>query len=60
MKFLFRDMAIRIALFGVPLLLLAGLVLFLNALGAGAGIAIASFSSLAVFTGAAIGYWLNF
>lgn len=54
-----RDMVVRIALFAIPLLLLAGLVLLLNALDAAPGIAIASFSLLAVSTGAAIGYFAD-
>lgn len=51
-------MAIRIALFAVPAVAVAGLVLLLN-LGASAGIAVAAFGVFAVATGTALGYFAD-
>jgi hypothetical protein len=50
-----RNMAIRIALFGVPAVAVVGLVFLVNALNASAGITFAAFTVIAVATGAAIG-----
>jgi hypothetical protein len=52
-------MAIRIALFAVPTAAVAGLVLLLNGLDAGTGIAVAAFGLVAVATGAALGYFAD-
>lgn len=52
-------MAIRIALFAVPAIAMAGLVLLLNGLDAGAGIAVAAFGLVAVATGATLGYFAD-
>jgi hypothetical protein len=52
-------MAIRIALFAVPAIAVAGLVLLLNGLGASAGFAVAVFGLMAVATGTALGYFAN-
>jgi hypothetical protein len=52
-------MAIRIALFAIPAIAIAGLVLLLNGLDASAGIAVAAFGLVAVATGAALGYFAD-
>ena len=52
-------MALRIALFAVPLAVAAGLVLLLNALDAQAGVAVASLGVVAVASGAALGYFAD-
>ena len=52
-------MAIRIALFAVPAIAVAGLVLLLNGLDASAGIAVAAFGVVAVATGTALGYFAD-
>lgn len=52
-------MAIRIALFVVPAIAVAGLVLLLNGLDASAGIAVAAFGLVAVATGTALGYFAD-
>jgi hypothetical protein len=52
-------MAIRIALFAVPAVAVAGLVLFLNGVDASAGIAVAALGVLAVVTGAMLGYFAD-
>lgn len=52
-------MAIRIALFTVPAVAVVGLVLFLNGVDAGAGIAVAALGFLAVATGATLGYFAD-
>jgi len=52
-------MAIRIALFAVPAITVAGLVLLLNGLDASAGIAVAAFGVVAVATGTALGYFAD-
>ena len=52
-------MAIRIALFAVPVIAVAGLVLLLNGLDASAGIAVAAFGLVAVATGTVLGYFAN-
>ena len=50
-------MAARIALIAVPTAAFSGLVLLLNGLDASAGIAVGAFGSVAVATGAALGYF---
>ncbi len=52
-------MAIRIALFAVPAVVVAGLVLLLNGLDASVGIAVAAFGLVAVLSGIAIGYFAD-
>lgn len=52
-------MAIRIALFAVPAIVVTGLVLLLNGLGASAGVAVAVFGLFAVATGTALGYFAD-
>jgi hypothetical protein len=52
-------MAIRASLFAVPALVVAGLVLLLNALDATAGVAVAALCSVAVLSGAAFGYFAD-
>ncbi len=52
-------MALRIALFAVPAVAVAGLVLLLNGLDASAGIAVAAFGVVAVMTGTALGYFAD-
>ena len=51
--------AIRIALFAVPAVAVAGLVLLLNSVDAGVGIAVAAFGVIAVATGATLGYFAD-
>lgn len=53
------TMAIRIALFAIPAVAVAGLVLLLNGLDASAGIAAAAFGLVAVATGTALGYFAD-
>lgn len=53
------PMAIRIALVAVPTAAVIGLVLLLNGLGAGAGIAVATLGLVAVVSGAALGYFAD-
>lgn len=53
------PMAIRIALFATPAIAAAGVVLLLNGLHAGAGIAAASMGLVAVLGGAAFGYFAD-
>lgn len=48
-------MVIRIALFAVPAVAVAGLVLFLDVVNAGAGVAVAALGVLAIATGATLG-----
>lgn len=52
-------MAIRIALFAIPAVAVAGLVLLLNGLDASAGIAVAAFGLVAVATGTALGFFAD-
>ncbi|HET7052465.1 MAG TPA: hypothetical protein VFI09_00940 [Solirubrobacterales bacterium] len=52
-------MALRIALFAVPAIAVAGLVLLLNSLDASAGIAVAAFGLVAVAIGTALGYFAD-
>jgi hypothetical protein len=52
-------MALRIALFAVPLATAAGLVLLLNALNAQVGVAVAALGVVAVASGAALGYFAD-
>jgi hypothetical protein len=54
-----QDMALRIALFTIPFVVVAGLVLLLNELHASPGIAVASFGLVAVATGATLGYFAD-
>ena len=50
-----QSMTIRLALFFIPMVAAIGLVLLLNGLNAGAGVAITAYSVIAVSTGAALG-----
>lgn len=52
-------MALRIALVGLPLAAVVVLVLLLNGLDAGAGVAVATLGLVAVASGAALGYFAN-
>jgi hypothetical protein len=52
-------MALRIALAGLPLAAVVVLVLLLNSLDAGAGIAVAALGIVAVASGAALGYFAD-
>jgi hypothetical protein len=52
-------MAIRIALFAAPTTAVVGLVLLLNSVDAGAGIAVASLGLVIVASGAALGYFAD-
>lgn len=52
-------MAIRIALFAIPAIAVAGLVFLLNGLDASAGISVAAFGLIAVATGTALGYFAD-
>jgi hypothetical protein len=52
-------MALRIALFAVPLAAAAGLVLLLNAVDAQTGVAVATLGLVAVASGAALGYFAD-
>jgi hypothetical protein len=52
-------MAIRIAIFAIPTVAVVGLVLLLNGLDAGAGIASAALGVVAVASGAALGYFAD-
>ena len=53
------PMLIRIALVALPAAAVVGLVLLLNGLGAGAGIAAAALGLVAVLGGAALGYFAD-
>lgn len=53
------PMAIRIALVALPVGAVVGLVLLLNELNAGAGVAIAALGLLAVAGGATLGYFAD-
>jgi hypothetical protein len=52
-------MAIRVALFALPTALVVGIVLLLNGVDAGAGIAAAVLGLVAVAGGAALGYFAD-
>lgn len=52
-------MAIRIALFVLPIAVVVGLVLLLNGLGAGAGVAVAVLGLAVVASGVALGYFAD-
>jgi hypothetical protein len=54
-----QPMAIRVALFLVPTLAMAGLVLLLNSVEATAGMAAASMGLVAVASGAALGFYAD-
>lgn len=49
-------MAIRVAIFALPMAVIAGLVLLLNGLDAGVGIAVTTFGLVVVVSGAALGF----
>lgn len=53
------SMAIRLVLFALPAAAVVGLVLLLNGLNAGAGIAAAALGVVAVASGAALGYFAD-
>ena len=52
-------MALRIGLFAIPTVAVVGLVLLLNRLDAGAGVAVAALGMVAVASGAALGYFAD-
>jgi hypothetical protein len=52
-------MFLRIGLFVVPAVAAVGLVLLLNGLGAGAGVAVLALGLLAVASGVALGYFAD-
>jgi hypothetical protein len=52
-------MAIRIGIFAIPTAAVVGLVLLLNGLNAGAGIAAAALGVVAVASGATLGYFAD-
>lgn len=52
-------MVLRIALFALPTVAIAALVLVLNGLGASAGIAVVALSAVAVVSGASFGYFAD-
>lgn len=52
-------MAIRVALFPIPAVAVAGLVLLLNGLDASTGLAVAAFGMFAVATGSVLGYLVD-
>lgn len=52
-------MAIRTGLIAIPAAAVVGLVLLLNGLDAGAGIAAAAFGAVAITSGAALGYFAD-
>jgi energy-converting hydrogenase Eha subunit A len=52
-------MAIRVAIFAIPTVAVIGVVLLLNGLDAGTGIAVAALGSVAVLSGAAMGYFAD-
>lgn len=52
-------MAIRAAIFAIPAAAVTGLVLLLNGLDAGAGIAAAALGVVAVASGATLGYFAD-
>lgn len=54
-----EPMAIRVALFVLPTVAMAGLVLLLNSVEATAGMAAASMGLVAVASGAALGYFAD-
>lgn len=54
-----RNMAIRIALFAVPVVAAVGLVFLLNGLNADANITVAAFTVVAATIGAAIGCFVD-
>jgi hypothetical protein len=54
-----EPMAIRVALFVLPAVAMAGLVLLLNGVEATAGMAAASMGLVAVASGAALGYFAD-
>lgn len=53
------HMAMRIALFAVPAVLAVGMVLLLNSLGAGAGVATAALGLVAVASGGMLGFFAD-
>lgn len=52
-------MTVRIALFAIPVASVVGLVLLLNGVGAGAGVAAAALGLIAVSGGATLGYFAD-
>lgn len=52
-------MAVRIALVAVPAAAVAGLVMLLNSVGAGAGVAAAALGLVVVAAGAVFGYFAD-
>jgi len=52
-------MALRLALLGFPLAAVTALVILLNSIDAGAGIAVAALGLVAVSAGAALGYFAD-
>jgi len=54
-----RNMALRIAAFGIPTLAIVGLVLLLNRLDASPGLAVAAYAAIAVSSGVTIGYFAD-
>jgi hypothetical protein len=54
-----RNMARRIAVFGIPALAVVVLVFLLNKLEASPGLAVAAYALVAVATGAIIGYFAD-
>ena len=52
-------MAIRIGIFAIPTATVVGMVLLLNGLNAGAGIAVAALGVVAVASGTALGYFAD-
>lgn len=53
-------MTIRLALFGIPTAAIVALVLVVNAVDASAGIAMAGLGIVAVASGAAFGYFVDY
>lgn len=53
------SMALRIGLFAVPAITMGGIVLLLNGLGAGVGVAAASLGLIAVAGGSVLGYFAD-
>jgi len=54
-----RSMALRIAVFGFPVLVVVGLVLLLNSLEASPGVAVAAYAIVAGSSGVTIGYFAD-
>jgi hypothetical protein len=54
-----RNMALRLAVFGIPALAVAALVLLLNRLEASPGVAVSAYAVIAVSSGLTIGYFAD-